>query len=53
MSMSIGVEKANWSNQVQKIEENKKITFGLKLGILQTSMNRKDKGMFLALSHLF
>jgi hypothetical protein len=31
----------------------RKALLGLKLGILQTSMNPKDKGMLLALSHLF
>jgi hypothetical protein len=51
--MSTSVYKANWNNQVQKIKENKKALLGLKLDILQTSMNKKDKGRFLALSHLF
>jgi hypothetical protein len=37
----------------KQIEENKKSTYGLKMGILQTSMNQSDKGMFLILSQLF
>jgi hypothetical protein len=44
--------------QIEAIKSKRlrKITkelLGLKLGILQTSMNEKYKGMFLAFSHLF
>jgi hypothetical protein len=48
--MSTSVIEAIKSERLRKI---RKALLGLKLGILQTSMNQKDKGMFLALSHLF
>ena len=37
----------------KRLRKIRKSLLGLKLGILQTSMNKKDKGMFIALSHLF
>jgi hypothetical protein len=37
----------------KRLRKIRKSLLGLKLGILQTSMNQKDKGMFLALIHLF
>jgi hypothetical protein len=36
-----------------RLRKIRKALLGLKLGILQTSINKKDKGMFLELSHLF